>query len=88
MDQNKIDDGTDVLIEKKDPRKNYGQSNDSNSTTTPLAGGNAVNWYRGFTYTSKITEDDQNFYIEKVVDGQYPDYGHEFRFYPEFYNYD
>ena len=91
MDQNAIDNGTDVLVEKKDPRKNYGQSNDSNSTTPQLPVTEPpvnVNYYRGFTYTSKITEADQNFYIEKVVNGQYPDYGHDFRFYPEFYNYD
>lgn len=66
-----------MYIDKKDPRRGFGNSNHLESYT-PQTGETATEYYYGFTYSHALEGDPQNFYVQKGIvhtdsEEKYPD---------------
>lgn len=61
-----------MFIDKKDPRRGFGNSNHL-EPYTPGEDETATQYYYGFTYSHNTSSGSQPFYVQKIVDNDAPD---------------
>lgn len=85
LSQSAHDDGKVLHIDKKDPRRGFGNSNHLEAVVNPVAG-EATHYFYGFTFSHAVTSAPQSFYVQKVVDNDSPDLTIDFPMILDFYH--